>query len=148
MPEAYSFEIVSFLRDDLVRELDAAFAPMLDALHQHYGAELKPRAELWTRPQYLDYLRTEWILDERPDRLPAAEVTAALGYGYGQLLMHHFPLRWARIRDPYEDFVGLAVDSDHEVMVPPWSFVAKREEVDDPELFEDGLEAVRGLLGA
>lgn len=133
----YEFQIVRYLGPQDVAQFVGERLEALSFLNQRYLQEIKLDSELPTKPEYLDALRTSWVFDSHPDRPPHILVVRALGMALGKALEKTFGMKWAVIKDHFGEVVSLvAADAmEEQISVPPFSFVEKRHDEQDPELF-------------
>jgi hypothetical protein len=123
----------------------------LELLAQRYARGVDVIATS-AKPELLDVLRTGWLLDRASDRPTAQFVTETLGDAFGMLLKELLEMTWCEIKDTYGvsismvKFSGSETDQYAMISVPPHSYVKKREDVMNAEVFTDGVNHLRQTL--
>lgn len=141
---SYFVELSHFLSDVEFRHLVADHMPSLLALNSRYTNHIDPVSSFPLTPIYIDYLRTEWRLDKSQNRPPENVAVEGLGFGFGLLLAACTELRWAIATDDAGPFITMAKEGENSalVSVPPFSYVAKRQDVENAEVFLHFFEQV------
>jgi hypothetical protein len=133
----YSLELDHFLSTHELQQLQARHQPALLELNERYTPNIDPVRDFPVTPLYVDYLRTSWRLDNLKNRSSEEVLLSGLGFAFGLLLARCTELRWALAIDGGGEFITMArVASDPRlVSVPPFNYVAKRQEVENAEVF-------------
>lgn len=140
----YSFDIDHFLSDEEIQALVDECTPSLCTLNLRYAHQVDLALSYPTQPEYLDVIRTSWLLDQEADRPPHEELVKGLGLAFGMLLQQRTPLRWCSIQDTYGDFISMACSGEDPVAVsvPVFSYVERRETLQNAEVFSDFFKQV------
>ena len=135
----YHFELERALSDDDVTELSARCRPFVAALAARYVPEYDVSRGFPAKPEFLDILRTSWRLDDAADRPPHHDLVHGVGWLFGQILRKRSTLQWWTARDADGEFLTLGRREDDGAIfsVPPFSYVRKREHVENAEVFCD-----------
>ena len=135
----YAFELVHPLSEEQGEELRARCRPYLLALAARYVPEIDVSRGFPGKPEFLDVLRTSWRLDDGADRPPHHDVVHGVGWLFGQVLARRTALRWWVARDAGGEFLTLGRRDDEGAIfsVPPFSYVEKREHLENAEVFCD-----------
>jgi len=147
----HSFDIEHFLSPEEIQDLEADCAPSLRRLNQRYTPEVDLSRGYPTKPEYLDVVRTSWLLDAGGDRPQHHEVVKGLGLAFGMLLQQRTGFRWCSVRDTHGTFVSMVRmgDDPARVSIPVFSYVEKRETLRNAEVFCDFFKQVPAhMLGA
>lgn len=153
-PAEYTFTIKERLQRDDILALQSIHLPQLRALADRYAPQIDISEGLPDKPEYYDLLRTSWLLDQRPDRPPHELVVGGLGFGFALLLQHSFQMEWHTIEDSFgkcPSMVRVQDAANHkytEVSFPPFSYIDKRKDTQNAEVFCDAVEHIKGLLSA
>ena len=133
----YTVELDHFLSPPELQQLHADHMPSLLALNERYTKQIDPEREFPLSPVYIDCLRTLWRLDSQQDRLAPKVAIEGLGFAFGLLLGACTDLRWALAFDDSGHFLTMAKTGDAPklISVPPYSYVAKRQDVENAEVF-------------
>lgn len=134
---SYRVHLDHFLSAEELEDLRAGHLPSLVALNERYTNNIDPVSAFPVTPIYIDCLRTSWRLDSLQDRPSEKVVVEGLGFAFGLLLSVCTDLRWAFAKDDGGHFITLAkVEDDPKIVsVPPFSYVANRQEVESAEVF-------------
>lgn len=147
----HSFDIEHFLSAQEIQDLEADCAPSLRMLNERYTPEVDLSHGYPTKPEYLDVVRTSWLLDNGSDRPQHHEVVKGLGFAFGMLLQQRTEFRWCSVRDTHGAFVSMVRTGDDpaRVSIPVFSYIEKRETLRNAEVFCDFFEQVPArMLGA
>ncbi|MCC4589949.1 hypothetical protein LL974_02240 [Xanthomonas campestris pv. cannae] len=147
----YTFEIEHFLSDHEVAALEAECAPSLRMLNLRYTPAVDLSQGHLLDAEYLDVVRTSWLLDEASDRPEHTMLVEGLGFAFGKLLQQRTALRWCMVRDSYGTFFSMGrMDANPaKISVPVFSYVEKRETLMNGEVFSDFFQQVSpDVLGA
>jgi hypothetical protein len=111
----------------------------LRELSSRYLPELEIEKGLPGKPEYLDVLRTSWLLDTSPDRPAIASVVRGLGYALGLLIHQRLGLEWSRVQDEQGEHISMVgkSESGSEIFVPPFAYVEKKGDFPNAEVFVD-----------
>jgi hypothetical protein len=141
---SYTVKLDHFLSDAELRQLFADHMPSLLALNARYTNHIDPVNSYPLTPIYVDYLRTTWRLDTSQSRPPENVAAAGLGLAFGLLLAACTELRWAIATDDGGQFLTMAKEAGDSalVSVPPFSYVQKRQNVENAEVFQHFFEQV------
>lgn len=147
----HSFDIEHFLSAQEVEALEADCGPSLQMLNLRYTPEVDLSLGYPTQTEYLDVVRTSWLLDTGSDRPQHQEVVKGLGLAFGMLLLQRTAFRWCSVRDTHGTFISMVRTGDDpaKVSIPVFSYVEKRETLRNAEVFSDFFKQVPGhMLGA
>jgi hypothetical protein len=135
----YSLQILKFLDADALAGLRNAHMPQLMLLNTRYTPHIDVERAFPITPIYIDFLRFKWRFDEDKLRPLAEVVTSGLGFAFGMLLGTCTKLRWCKAEDAEGEFLtmGWRGEGPEAISVPPFSFVAKRHDVENAEVFQD-----------
>ena len=148
MTAKYTFEVTHRLTPDEVSSLVKDHYPSLKALHARYTPQIDVSTGVTRRPEYLDAIRTSWLLDHPNHRPPHATLVRALAPALGLLLHDLMGMDWCVIRDSYGETVSM-VGTDragNPASVPPFSYIEKREPLQDGEIFVDLINLLSETL--
>jgi hypothetical protein len=145
----YHLDVERALTPDEIRSLRHEHFAHLQALSARYVPEIDPAMGFPATPEYLDALRTSWLLDNAADRLPHSVVESGLGYALGFLLADLLQMQWSTIRDNYGKTLSMVcIDAaGSTISVPPFSYVKKKEGVQNAEVFFDLFKLLSARLG-
>ncbi|MCW0451705.1 hypothetical protein [Xanthomonas sacchari] len=146
----YTFEIVNFLSDQEVAELEAECASSLRMLNLRYTPDVDLSHGYQPEAEYLDVVRTSWLVDEESNRPEHTVLVEGLGFAFGKLLQQRTALRWCVAQDSDGTFLtmGRMDEKPAKVSVPVFSYVEKRETLMNGEVFSDFFKQVSpDLLG-
>lgn len=134
---SHGAQLDHFLTAEELQELQADHLPSLLVLNERYTKNIDPVGAFPVTPIYLDCLRTSWRLDSLQTRPSERVAIEGLGFAFGLLLSVCTDLRWALAKDDDGHFLAMAKVGDEPalVLVPPFSFVAKRHAVENAEVF-------------
>jgi len=120
----------------------------LDVLNGRYLQEIDLRNGFPCKPEYLDALRNSWMLDSKEGKPPFAVVVRALGVALGLTLQATFEMRWGIIRDSLGEVISMihSDEAGNHISVPPFSYVEKKENVQNVEVFVDLFTVLRNNL--
>jgi hypothetical protein len=144
MPD-YTFEIDHFLDTPELERLRVENLPNLLVLNARYCPHIDVENAFPLSPVYIDFLRTRWRLDGDSSRPGENVAVSGLGFGFGILLGACTSLRWCLAKDAEGTFLTMArADSEkwEAVSVPPFSYVTKRQGVENAEVFLQFFEQV------
>lgn len=147
----YTFEIEHFLSDHEVAALEAECAPSLRMLNLRYTPHVDLSQGHLLDAEYLDVVRTSWLLDEASDRPEHSMLVEGLGFAFGKLLQQRTTLRCCMVRDSYGTFFSMGrLDANPaKISVPVFSYVEKRVTLMNGEVFSDFFKQVSpDVLGA
>ena len=141
---SYTVELDHFLSPNEIQQLLARYMPSLLVLNQRYTKHIDPVNKFPVTPVYIDYLRTSWRLESPQDRAAPMVAVEGLGLAFGLLLASCTDLRWGLATDDTGHFLTMAKTADDPklVSVPPFSYVAKRQEVENAEVFQHYFEQI------
>jgi hypothetical protein len=148
-PSDYSYTVKKRMSTDDLLELQSIHYPKLVDLNNRYAPQIDISRGIRREPEYLDLIRGLWLLDNRPNCPPYADVVSGLGFGFGLLLNHIFGMEWCLIEDNFGEDISMirfrneAEPTSIEMSVPPFSYVAKREKLQNVEVFADCIAHVR-----
>lgn len=113
--------------------------PALRDLSSKYQPEIDVDRGFPATPEFLDVLRTSWLLDNSPDKPPLARVIRGLGFALGLIIRDRFGFDWCHIRDRFGEAIAMVGfnDSRKEISVAPFSFVEKKGDFPNAEVFVD-----------
>ena len=141
----YRFTVKNMLTTSDVARLRSKHFPDLVSLNARYAPEIDLTKSMPVKPEYLDVIRTSWLLDKAAGRPAQQIIVSGLGFGLGALLAHLLEMRWAQIIDKFgESFSMLGRSSSNsQISVPPFSYVEKKGEVQNAEVFIDLFNLLR-----
>jgi hypothetical protein len=144
----YIFSIDHQLDKGELESLSADNLPNLMTLNARYTPQIDVENAFPVTPIYIDYLRTQWRLDRECGRPSEEAAISGLGFGFGILLGTCTQLRWCIASDADGLFLTMARTGPAAVSVPPFSYVAKRQAVENAEVFLHFFEQVSAdMLG-
>jgi hypothetical protein len=112
--------------------------PDFCALGSRYFPEIDIDKGFPAKPEFLDVLRTSWLLDTSPDRPKLDAIVRGLGYALGLLIHNQFGLEWCLVEDTAGGYISMIGESEAgEVSVPPFSYVEKKGDFPNAEVFVD-----------
>jgi hypothetical protein len=141
---SYTVELDHLLSPDELEQLLADYMPSLLTLNERYTNHIDPVNRFPVTLVYLDCLRTSWRLDRQEGRATAKVAIEGLGLAFGLLLGVCTDLRWTLATDDSGQFLTMAKTGNDPklVSVPPFSYVAKRQEVENAEVFQHFFEQI------
>ncbi len=148
----YSFVVKRALRTDELRTLQERCLPKLTALNRRYAPTIDIAAGFPDKPEYLDLLRTKWLLDESVDRPNFEDVRDVLGFAFGRLLQAKLGMQWHIIEDDLGEEVSLIYEARSpdakykQISFPPFSYVEKRRTVMNAEVFVDAFKTLNDMI--
>lgn len=148
MTAKYTFEVTHRLTPVEVSALVKDHYPGLHALHARYTPQIDVTTGVTRRPEYLDAIRTSWLLDHPNHRPPHSTLVRALGPALGLLLQDLLGMDWCVIRDQYGETISM-VGTDragNPASVPPFSYIEAREPLQDGEIFGDLIKLLSETL--
>jgi hypothetical protein len=139
MTKQYSFEVIRQLSEEEASSFIKDRYPALISISSRYLPEIDLKKGFPSGSEYLDALRTSWLLDKSDSRPPHVVMVRALGMALGLALNRTFHLKWSLIKDSFGESVSLIGNDtqDGQVSIPPFSYVEKREHVQNAEVFSD-----------
>jgi hypothetical protein len=103
-------------------------------------------------PEVPDIIRGRWLLDSAIDRASYDEIVSGCGFAFGQMLEEQLKMEWCLIEDQWGEELALVAENTH-VSQPnsiisfcPFSYTAKREHVQNVEVFVDAYRELQKLL--
>lgn len=143
------FKVERTLTPDDVKSLHHEHFANLQVLSARYVPEIDPAKGFPAKPEYLDVLRTSWLLDQGGDRPSHSVVESGLGFALGQLLAKLLQMTWCTIRDDHGKTLSMIYSDDagNTISVPPFSYVQKKECVQNAEVFVDLFDLLFAKLG-
>jgi hypothetical protein len=136
-----------FSKHELI-ELSKSCFPHLKTLSSKYAPEIDLQTGFPADPNFLDLIRGEWLSDTSIERSPHEFVVSGLGYALG-LLLETIGYKWC-----WADCNGQLVSmwkqqkSGNHIFVPPFSFVDKRQDLQNVEVFNDLLRDLKKVEGS
>ena len=146
----YSFSLVHPLSDSEIFEIKERCSPSLRALCARYIAEVDPSKGFPSGPNFLDVLRTSWLLDSQPEKPEFSTLVNGLGYAFGLVLKKEFQLQWFEAIDSNGKFITMARSGTANfkaVSIPPFGYVEKREHLQNAEVFHDFFAQIPAAVG-
>lgn len=122
--------------------------PHLRDLSSRYLPEIDIDRGFPAKPEFLDVLRTSWLLDTSPDRPVLELLIRGLGYALGLTIRDRFGFKWCHVRDEFGEaivMVGLNESRD-EISVPPFAYVEKKGDFPNAEVFVDLFHVLVGQM--
>jgi len=140
----YTFSIVRELLAEEIADLEADANASLSQLTARYFSNYDLDEDFPATAQQLDILRGSWLIDKSADRPEYQHVVASAGFAFGRLLQREHGLKWALIEDPYGRSISMVRErGEHDpVSIPPFSYVEKREDTQNVEVFQHFFEQV------
>lgn len=138
------------------RKLSAA--ELIELRNMHWprfvelGSRYAPNIELCENGRLVvelpDLMRAKWLLDPSQEKPSHDLVVAGCGYVFGQILQEDLKMEWHIIQDQWgEDLALLRTSQEDEpkstIIFCPFSYVAKREDVMNVEVFADAIQELR-----
>ena len=145
----YHLDVERALTPDEVAALRHEHFAHLQALSAKYVPEIDPAKGFPAKPEYLDVLRTSWLLDNGADRVAHSVVESGLGFALGLLLADLLQMQWCTILDNHGKTLSMVCtdDAGSTISVPPFSYVKKKEGVQNAEVFVDLFNLLFTKLG-
>ena len=145
----YHLDIERELTADEVRLLWHQHFSDLQALSARYVPEIDTSKGFPAKPEYLDVLRTSWLLDQEAGRPPHSVVESGLGFALGLILADLLQMKWCTIIDNQGDTISMVCTdkTGNTISVPPFSYVRKRDGVQNAEVFADLLNLLFVKMG-
>lgn len=149
----YRISVTRRLTAEEKKDLQRKHWPHVRSLSKRYITTIDIERGIPIRPEFPDAIRASWLLDKRHDRPPYSDVISAAGYSYGLLLEHGLGMEWCIIEDNYGECLSLVHQDESKeneyaiVSVPPFNYTAKREEVQNVEVFKDGYVKTKEMIG-
>ena len=151
-PSQYSYKVKAQLSLNQRAELREKYVPLLFSLGRRYLPEFDFSKGAPLRYEFLDVIRTGWLLDKNTDRPDYADIVWAVGYAFGLLLEDKFGMTWCLIEDHMGESISMIKfqsnpDSTYkEVSIAPFNYVAKRKELQNAEVFADGMREFEKII--
>ena len=92
------------------------------------------------------------LLDKESDRPDYDDIVSGIGYAFGLLLEDRFGMTWCIIEDNLGESISMIKVQDDpnrthkEISIPPFNYVAKRKDVQNVEVFTDGMREFEKLM--
>ena len=146
--DEYSFQVLSFLTDEEIAQLHSDCYPFFIRLAERYLPNHVRVDQIPLDAAILDVVRGFWLLDKNPDRPGSSDVVSGVGFAFGQLICTMPGYRWAHITDDYGERTSVVGQSAEykDISVPPFSYVEKRENTQNVEVFQDFFKQMSGVL--
>lgn len=150
----YSYKVKRTLDTQGLSELAEKHVPKLFELGHRYLPDFDFSGGIPLRSEFLDVVRGGWLLDKRADRPPYDDVVSGIGYAFGLLLKDKFGMQWCIIEDTMGEEISLIKfqsDSEKnykEMSIPPFNYVAKRKDVQNVEVFSDGMREFEKMVNS
>lgn len=141
----YTYKIDRYLDATELDFLRFENLPNLLALNARYSPHIDVENAFPVTPIYIDFLRTQWRLDRESGRAAENVAISGLGFGFGILLGACTSLRWCLASDTEGTFLTMGRAKSGKciaVSVPPFSYVAKRQRIENAEVFLHFFEQV------
>jgi hypothetical protein len=137
MENSYLFEIIRMLDEREISSFVSARMEAIEIVSSRYLPEIDLKCGFPSKPEYLDALRISWMLDLGNGKPQFAVLVRALGAALGLILQDIFGMKWGLIRDSLGEIVSMiSADKDgNHISIPPFSYVEKRENIQDAEVF-------------
>lgn len=123
--------------------------PHLRDLSSRYLPEIDIDRGFPAKPEFLDAVRTSWLLDTSSDRPVLERVIRGLGYALGLIIRDRFGFDWCHVRDEFGEavaMVGLS-KSGSQILVTPFAYVEKKGDFPNAEVFVDLFHLLAGQVG-
>ncbi|HWA25923.1 MAG TPA: hypothetical protein VG734_09690 [Lacunisphaera sp.] len=126
--------------------------PVLQRLASRYLPMVDTSRGMPCRVEFVDALRGSWLLDKRDDRPPYEDVVSGAGFAFGMLLAELLAMEWCLIEDTFGESISMVKFGSRpeatyrEVSVPPFSYVAKRKDTQNVEVFADGMRKFEEMI--
>jgi hypothetical protein len=147
--DAYRFTIDRQLDAGEFDRLRTENLPSLLALNARYTPHVDVANAFPVTPIYVDFLRTRWRQDKEFGRATDDVAISGLGFAFGLLLGACTQLKWCIASDADGTFLTMARSETadyHLVSVPPFSYVEKRQQVENAEVFRHFFEQMSADL--
>ena len=138
-------ELIRELTDSDLQALQEDCYPKLVQLNELYTPEVDLKNGIMIQHEYLDLLRGSWLNDKSESR-PAYEVVVeGVGFVFGLMLQKAAGYTWSLCRFEDVEFISMVkYGSEGEMIsVPPFSYVEKRENTQNVEVFSDFFDPVK-----
>lgn len=148
-----SLEVLRELSPDEVRETFRECEVRFRRLLRRYLPEWRAAEIADLDEMHLDFVRGSWLHDERKSKMSRRKANTAFGFAFGTLLCKALSMRWCMTRDSWGDtlcvvYVGKEPPTGRPeiVAIDPINYAAKRETVENVEVFADGSRAIHRLI--
>ncbi|GLQ98176.1 hypothetical protein [Dyella mobilis] len=113
--------------------------PHLSDLSSRYLPEINVAKGFPAKAEFLDVLRTSWLLDTSPDRPELECVILGLGYALGLIIRDRFGFDWYHIRNEFGEAIAMVGlnDAGSQITVTPFAYVEKKGDFPNAEVFID-----------
>ncbi len=124
---------------DELSSIKESYYPKLLEVSSIYLPEIDISKGIPMNVEYLDFIRGSWLNDKSVERVSFDTVVKGLGFALGLVLQNLESFTWSLGSDENENFITMVKDvaNGEKISVPPFSYVSKREEVQNVEVFSD-----------
>jgi hypothetical protein len=149
----YTYQVKRILSAEERQALAEKHSPKLFELTSRYLPDFDISNGVPLRPEFLDVLRGGWLLDKENDKPDYADIVSGVGYAFGLLLEERLKMKWCLIEDNMGEDISMIKFQEEtekdpkEVSIPPFNYVAKRKEIQNVEVFCDGMSEFEKLYG-
>jgi hypothetical protein len=145
----YPFKIERYLTPADVALLRREHFIKLQELSTRYVPEVDLAKGLPAKPEYLDVVRTSWLLDKTTDRPPHAVLESGLGFALGLLLSQLLKMKWCSLSDTHCQYLSMlgTDETGGTISVPPFNYVKKKEAIQNAEVFVDLFKLLNSKIG-
>ena len=135
----YPFKIERYLTPEDVALLRREHFAKLQELSTRYVPEVDLAKGLPAKPDYLDVVRTSWLLDAAADKPPHVVLESGLGFALGLILSQLLKMRWCSLSDTHGQYLSMLglEEAGGTISVPPFNYVKKKEAIQNAEVFVD-----------
>jgi hypothetical protein len=150
----YQSSVKKVLSEKEISELADKHWTKLSSLSRLYLPNLDISEGIPVRTEFLDAIRGSWLLDKSTNKPPYEDIISGVGFAFGLFLHEKFDMQWCLIEDNYGEDISMVKFQDrtkkkyNEVSIPPFNYVAKRKDVQNVEVFCDGVLEFEKLINA
>lgn len=151
-PEAQFLAIERKLTSQERADLSKFHWPILVELAQRYLPNIELTVGSQLEPEVPDIIRGRWLLDSSSDKPSYDKIVSGCGFAFGQVLEEQLKMGWCQILDQWGEELALVAENTAElqpnttISFCPFSYTAKREHVQNVEVFEDAYRELQKLL--
>jgi hypothetical protein len=138
-------ELIRKLTDSDLQALQEDCYPKLVQLNELYTPEIDLKNGIIIQTEYLDLLRASWLNDMSESRPPYEIVVEGVGFVFGLMLKNAAGYTWSLCRFQGVEFISMVkYGAEGEMIsVPPFSYVQKRENTQNVEVFSDFFDPAK-----
>ncbi len=148
---AYTFTVKHQMTRQEVTDLRKQHYPKLENFSHLYAPQLDIKSGFPARPEYFDVIRTKWLLDTSNEKPSFQYLQDAVGLGFGMLLEQTLDMKWCIIVDNFGESISMVhfgnnTDTCEKISFPQYSYIQKRENVMNAEVFSDAYRQLEHII--